>query len=403
MLRKRAACSGRMMHPARLTGYKMPDRGLLKVCLLLDTVKEDAGTEKLVSALAMRLDRTVFEPHVVCFEESELLKDLSRHVRTAVFPVGRVYSPAGLRLAWKFREYIKRNGIHLVHSFMMRADMFNVLAGLGLRGSAAITSRLNSGYWYTPAKKNLFHVLDAFTMRVVTNSEYAKKVVAAAERLRPEKITVLYTGVDLGRYASSAGDLATAAALGIPSDARVVGAVANYREVKDLPLFLKAARKVAAVVPDAVFLLVGYGEMKEELERLAAALGIGDRVFFTDGKGPVPDYLARMSVACLSSLSEGLPNAILEYMAAGLPVVATDVGGNPELVTDGVTGCLVRCRTPEAFAEPIVRLLQDEKLRVAMGRKGLERVRADFDLTGAVGRLENFYIEAAEEARGLRR
>jgi glycosyltransferase involved in cell wall biosynthesis len=157
---------------------------------------------------------------------------------------------------------------------------------------------------------------------------------------------------------------------------------------------------VAAVVPDAVFLLVGNGEMKGELERLAAALGIGERVFFTGGKGPVPDYLARMSVACLSSLSEGLPNAILEYMAAGLPVVATDVGGNPELVTDGVTGCLVRCRTPEAFAEPIIRLLQDEKLRVAMGRKGLERVTAEFDMAGAVRRLENFYIEAAKEARG---
>lgn len=381
----------------------MPDHGRLKVCLLLDTVKDDAGTEKLVSAFAMRLDRTLFEPHVVCFEDSERLKDLSRHVRTAVFPLGRVYSPAGFRLAWRFREYIKLNGIELVHSFMVKADMFNVLAGLGLRGSAVITSRLNSGYWYTPVKKNLFHVLDAFTMRVVTNSKYAKKVVAAAEGLRPEKITVLYTGVDLDQFACSAGDPATAAALGIPRDARVVGAVANYREVKDLPLFLRAARIVAATAPDAVFLLVGWGEMKGELERLAAELEIGDRVFFTDGKGAVPDYLARMSVACLSSLSEGLPNAILEYMAAGLPVVATDVGGNPELVTDGVTGYLVRCRTPEAFAEPIVRLLRDEKLRAAMGQKGLERVRADFDLTGAVGRLENFYIEAAKEARGGRR
>jgi glycosyltransferase involved in cell wall biosynthesis len=310
-----------------------------------------------------------------------------------------VYSPAGFRLAWKFREYIQRNRIELVHSFMGRADMFNVLAGLGLRGSAVITSRLNSGYWYTPVMKNLFHVLDAFTMRVVTNSEYAKKVVAAAERLRPEKITVLYTGVDLHQFACSAGDPATAAALGVPPEARVVGAVANYREVKDLPLFLRAARIVAARVPDAVFLLVGGGEMQAELVRLAAELQIGDRVFFTGGKGAVPDYLARMSIACLSSLSEGLPNAILEYMAAGLPVVATDVGGNPELVTDGVTGFLVRCRTPEAFAEPIVRLLQDEKLRLAMGRKGLERVRADFDLTGAVRRLENFYIEAAKEAR----
>jgi glycosyltransferase involved in cell wall biosynthesis len=375
--------------------------------LVLDSVKDEGGTEKLVPAFAMGLDRTRFEPHVICFENSERLDNLSRHVRTAAFPLNRVYSPAGLGQIWKFREYIRRNGIDLVHSFMWKSDIFNVVAALGLRRTAVITSRLNSGYLYTAVNKRVSQVLNVFTTRVVTNSVHAAKVVEAAERLRPEKLTVLYPGVDLGQYACSAGDPATAAALGIPSDVRVVGVVANYREVKDLPLFLRAAQKVAAVVPDAVFLLVGSGEMKEELERLAAELKIGDRVFFTDGKGPVPDYLARMSVACLSSLSEGLPNAILEYMAAGLPVVATDVGGNPELVTDGVSGCLVRCRTPEAFAEPVIRLLQDEKLRVALGRKGLERVTAEFDMAGAVRRLENFYIEVAEETRnaprGLRR
>jgi glycosyltransferase involved in cell wall biosynthesis len=123
-------------------------------------------------------------------------------------------------------------------------------------------------------------------------------------------------------------------------------------------------------------------------------------VFFSDGRGSVPDYLARMSVACLSSLSEGLPNAILEYMAAGLPVVATDVGGNSELVADGVTGYLVRGRTPEAFAEPIIRLLRDDALRTAMGQKGLERARTEFDLSAAVRRLEHFYIGAVENARG---
>jgi glycosyltransferase involved in cell wall biosynthesis len=375
--------------------------------LVLDSVKDEGGTEKLVPAFAMGLDRKRFEPHVICFENSERLVNLSRHVRTAVFPLDRVYSPAGLGQIWRFRGYIRRNGIDVVHSFMWRSDIFNVVAALGLRRTAVITSRLNSGYSYTAVNKRVSRVLNVFTTRVVTNSAHAAKVVEAAEILQPEKMTVLYPGVHLGQYACSAGDPATAAALGIPSGVRVVGVVANYREVKDLPLFLRAAQKVAAAVPDAVFLLVGSGEMKEELERLAAKLKIGDRVFFTHGKGPVPDYLARMSVACLSSRSEGLPNAILEYMAASLPVVATDVGGNPEVVTGGVTGFLVGCRTPEAFAEPIVRLLQDEKLRVAMGRKGLERVTAEFDMAGAVGRLENLYVEVAEEtrnaSRGLRR
>ncbi len=379
---------------------EMPDRAPLRVCLVLDSVKEDAGTERLVTALATRLDRGLFEPHVCCFEDSERLTSLSRHLRTVVFPVGRVYSPAGLRWIWRFRQYIQRNQIDVVHSFMKRADIFGVLAALYLRCPVVITSRLNTGYWYTPAYKRLFRILNHYTTQVVTNSAYAKKVVAAAEKLAPDKITVLYTGVDLARYSSSSGDLSVAAALGVPFDAQVVGVVANYRPVKDLALFLRSAQIVAAAAPRAAFLLVGKGELRPELEKLAVELGIRERVFFSDGRGSVPDYLARMSVACLSSLSEGLPNAILEYMAAGLPVVATDVGGNSELVADGVTGYLVRGRTPEAFAEPIIRLLRDEALRAAMGQKGLERARAEFDLSAAVRRLESFYISAVENARG---
>jgi glycosyltransferase involved in cell wall biosynthesis len=116
----------------------------------------------------------------------------------------------------------------------------------------------------------------------------------------------------------------------------------------------------------------------------------------------VADYLARMSIACLSSASEGLPNAIMEYMAFGLPVVATDVGGVSELIVDGVTGYLVSQRTPEAFADPVVRLLHDEALRVAMGQKGLERVRAEFDLGAAVRRLEDFYRVVAVRNKSIR-
>jgi glycosyltransferase involved in cell wall biosynthesis len=377
----------------------MPDHAPLRVCLVLDSVKEDAGTERLVAALATRLDRGLFEPHVCCFEDSERLTSLSRHLRTVVFPVGRVYSPAGLRWIWRFRRYIERNQIDVVHSFMTRADIFGVLAALYLRRPVVITSRLNSGYWYTPGYIRLFRFLNRHTAHVVTNSAYAKKVVAAAEKLAPDKITVLYTGVDLARYSSSSGDLSVAVTLGVPSDAQVVGVVANYRPVKDLALFLKSAHIVAAAAPRAAFLLVGKGELRPELEKLAVELRIRDRVFFSDGRGSVPDHLARMSVACLSSLSEGLPNAILEYMAAGLPVVATDVGGNSELVADGVTGYLVRGRTPEAFAEPIIRLLRDEALRAAMGQKGLERARTEFDLSAAVQRLESFYISAVENAR----
>jgi glycosyltransferase involved in cell wall biosynthesis len=150
----------------------------------------------------------------------------------------------------------------------------------------------------------------------------------------------------------------------------------------------------------AAFLLVGQGALKAQLKQLAEELKIGDRVFFSSPEVAIPDYLSRMSVACLSSESEGLQNAILECMAAGLPVVATDVGGVRELVHDNSTGYLVRTRTPEAFAEPIVRPLRDPGLRRAMGRRGMERARADFDFSGTVVRLQPFYSDAVAGVQG---
>ncbi len=214
------------------------------------------------------------------------------------------------------------------------------------------------------------------------------------EGVSPDKVSVVYPGADLVRYASSSGNLQTSALLGIPEDVPVVGIVATFRPVKDLALFLRAARIVLDELPNTAFLLVGHGELKPELERLTVELGIRGSVFFSDGRGAVSDYLARMSVACLTSKSEGLPNAILEYMAAGLPVVATGVGGVSELVEDGVTGYLIRDRTPEAVAAPIVQLLRDDTLRARMGQMSLERGRTQFDMDAAVKRLEGFYIHA---------
>jgi glycosyltransferase involved in cell wall biosynthesis len=208
----------------------------------------------------------------------------------------------------------------------------------------------------------------------------------------------MYQGVDTKRFAPYGENPSvspSAARLGIPEGAAVVGIVANYRPVKDLPLFLRAAKIVTENVPHAAFLLVGKGESLAELTNLARELGIADSVFFTNGQGDVRDHLATMSIACLSSVSEGFSNAILEYMASGLPVIATAVGGNGEAVLDGQNGYLVRERSPEAFAVPIIHLLQNEDLRHQMASNSMQRARELFSMDGFVLRLEQYYERLA--------
>ncbi|HUK15735.1 MAG TPA: glycosyltransferase [Bryobacteraceae bacterium] len=375
---------------------KIPGQPQLRVCLVIDSLGPSSGNEILVARLANGFDPAVIEAHVCCFEASERLSRLRPHVRTAVFPLTRVNSFAGVRQMLRFYRYLKQNRIDAVHSFMNNSAMFSVLTARAAGCRAVITSRLNCGYVYTRRLIRIFRVLNRFSTHVLANSAAAKKVAAEVEKIPLEKITVFYPGVDLEKFAPSRGVFPAGTQWDIPLGAPVVGIVANFRPVKDLALFLRSAAVVLRSVPHAAFLVVGQeGPLKPALEKLAAELGIAERVFFSSAEVPVADYLARMSVACLSSQSESLPNAILEYMATGLPVVATDVGGVEELVSDGVNGFLVRTRTAEAFAEPIIRLLQDENLRAAMGLRGLKRARTEFEIAASVARLEQFYIEAA--------
>jgi glycosyltransferase involved in cell wall biosynthesis len=353
----------------------------IAVLLCTDTVGQDAGTERHVVELIARLDRTRFDLHLCCLEDSPRLREIAGHCAAELFPVVSVWRPNGLRQIRRLRRYIDEHGIDVVHTFVPKATIVGVLAAKGSRAGAVVTSRRNMGYWHTPFHLRLFRYLDHHTTRVLANSEGVRRLTIETECISPDRVDVLYNGVDLDRYARAAE----------PQQSAVVGIVANYRPVKNLGLFLRAARIVAAQAPEATFLLAGQGPLRGELGRLAGELGISGRVSFSDGKGEVADHLSRMCIGCLSSDSEGFSNAILEYMAAGLPVVARDVGGNAEAVEDGVTGCLVRDCTPDAFARPIVALLRDPVRRAEMGRRALERCRERFEIGAAVRRLEDYY------------
>lgn len=366
----------------------------IAVCLLCDTVGLDAGTERLVIETARRLDRAKFDVHVCCLEDSPQLRSLNGVCRTAVFAAANVNSVRGLWQVAALRRYLSQHRVQLVHAFMTKTAVFGVLSSVG-SGRIVVTSRLNTGYWYTPKWKLYMRVLNRATARILTNSLAGRDIVMKAENLDLNKIDVLYQGVNAARFRPGLGDPSVCTRLGISENAAVIGIVANLRPVKDIPLFIRAAKIVLDVSPETAFLVVGQGQQLGELQALAAALGIQRSIFFTRGDGRVIDYLARMSVACLTSFSEGFSNAILEYMAVGLPVVATDVGGNREAIVDGETGYLVRERSPEAFAQPLVELLRNNDLRMRMGEAALRRCLEKFEIGKTIHDLEGYYSRLA--------
>lgn len=365
----------------------------VKVLFCVDTVGRDAGTEGWVAEVAQRLDRSRFEPHLCCLEDSERLRWLSAVCRTAVFPVTATMSAAGLRQALRLRRYMDNHGIDIIHTFMVKSALFGA-AATAWKPRILITSRRNVGDRDTQSVLRRLRLSNRCATRILANSEAVRQEAIRAEKAPPWKVDVLYSGVDLSRYAPGPPDPDLAARLGLPAGAPVVGIVANFREVKGHDLFLDAARRVLTAVPGCAFLLVGSGALRSGLEARAAELGLSGRVFFHAGtRETIPQLLRLMTAACLTSMKEGFSNALLEYMACGLPVVATDAGGNREAIEDGVTGFLVKSRNPDEFAAALIAVLRDSTLRARMGCAGLERCRARFDIRDAVRRQEDYYVD----------
>jgi glycosyltransferase involved in cell wall biosynthesis len=237
---------------------------------------------------------------------------------------------------------------------------------------ARVTSKGETDGFRTPMQKRAERVAFRLSHRVIANCLVVQNQLIR-EGVSPSKIIQHYNGLDLERLKVRAGlrREEALAAFGLPSERRYLSIVANLRNpVKDHPMLLRAAARVRASVPDAGFVIAGEGELMESLRELAVQLGIQDDVFFIGRCDNVADLLFASDVGVLSSKAEGFANAILEYMAAGLPVVATDVGGAREAIAEGETGYTVASGDDEKMAERIIGLLNEPKRARAMGERG---------------------------------
>ncbi|MCX6623976.1 MAG: glycosyltransferase [Acidobacteria bacterium] len=174
----------------------------------------------------------------------------------------------------------------------------------------------------------------------------------------------------------------------------------RLNRMKGVKYFLDAAIVLAGKYPDLRFLVAGDGGSKQELEEHACRLGLGQRIVFTGFRSDVPDLLSEATISVLPSLSEGTSNTLLESMAAGIPVIATSVGGNLEVIEDGVSGLLVPPRDSAALAAATCRLLEDEGLASRLGQAGKQRVSELYSLSGLIHKTEHLY-QRLIEVKGL--
>lgn len=290
------------------------------------------------------------------------------------YPLSSFYDLNFLKQLRRLKRFIKENEIDVVHTHCFYTNIFGMTGAFLAGVPARITSKGETDGFRTPMQKRAERLAFRLAHRVVANCLVVQDQLIR-EGVSASRIVQHYNGLDLDRLKVPA-DVCREDALksfGLPTEPgrRFVSIVANlHNPVKDHQTFLRAAASVREAVPNAAFVIAGEGELKQGLGELAEQLGIEGDVFFIGRCEDVGRLLAFSDVGVLSSKAEGFANAILEYMAAGLPVVATDVGGVREAIVEGETGYIVASGDDQKMAERIVQLLLAPERARAMGKLG---------------------------------
>lgn len=305
----------------------------------------------------------------------------------------RFYPLAQLRYLALLNDKIRKFDPDIVHTFFFWSILYGRLLKLFGKIKILIENREDQGFDWGPHEYLWLRMTKHLPDRIICVSDAVKEVVMEREHVPESRILVVNNGVD-GNHAPSGMQADTRRELGIGKEQLVVGMVANYnRPVKGVTHFLDAIPTIVSAVPATRFLFVGGGEEENVLREKTRMLGIESHVVFAGYKKEIHRFYEIMDISVLTSFSEGLSLTLLESMNHGIPVVATHVGGNPEVVADGLSGYLVPVKDHRTLADRIIKLLRNPDLRRSMGEEGRRRIERKFRM----GEIANRYTEIYRE------
>lgn len=308
------------------------------------------------------------------------------------FPLRSFYDLNFLQQVRRCSKWLQANEIALVHTHDFYTNIFGMTAATLAGVRVRIASKRETGGMRTPMQDRIEAAAFSRADAIVVNADAVREHLVS-RGIDAKKITVIHNGIDLDRFAATVDRDEVRQRYGIPTERLLVTLVANLRHaVKNVPMLLRAAAGV-----DAEFVIAGEGDLMTELRSLAAELSVAERVHFIGRSTDVPSLLAASDIGVLTSDNEGFSNSILEYMAAGLPVVATDVGGAREAIIDGETGFVVPPNDANELAAKLNDLFGDDAKRSQFGNAGRRRVEEHFSrevqLAATVELYERLFAE----------
>jgi glycosyltransferase involved in cell wall biosynthesis len=375
----------------------------VRVLTLIDGF-DDGGAEKFALLIAKRLDPDRYESTLsVSRWNAERAPASAARALEELEQSGVGFLPLGRRAkadVWiwaRLARFLRAHRVDIVHAHKFGSNVWGTLMGRLARVPVIVAHEHSWSYEGQALRRFLDRELVARGAdRLVAISREDQRRMIEVERIAPERTAFIPIGLP-ALPTRIAGDVR--AQLGIAPEQPVIGSVALLRPQKAHHVLIRAVATLVSEWPDLQVLLVGDGPEHAALERLAAELGVSDAIRFLGYRNDVPDVLRALDVAVSSSDFEGSPAAILEYMDASLPVVATAVGGVPDLIESGTHGLLVPAGDPTALASAIAEILRDRERGRAMGERGRERRHSEFGIDTFMRRLEDLYVELLERRR----
>jgi glycosyltransferase involved in cell wall biosynthesis len=294
-----------------------------------------------------------------------------------------------IRMAW----FIRRRKVDVVHAHDLWANLMAVPAARLARARVIISSQRNLAtlWWYTPLRKKIIRRVHLLAKDIVVNSVAVKNLMQNDFRIPEERLHILYNAIDFERFSTPSVDRQTLFPALAPGSKLIVNVANMNSDIKGHAVLIEAAKEICADSADVHFALIGDGPLRSDLETRVRDCGLQDHFRFLGCRRDVPEILSCADIFAFPSFAEGLPNSVLEAAAAAVPIVATRVGGIPEIIEHGVTGLLVPPRDARALITAMLQYLKDPSFATMLAKAGQQRVRSNFCFDSAVRRLRMLY------------
>jgi glycosyltransferase involved in cell wall biosynthesis len=382
-----------------MNGFRKKEK--INILYLIDHLYGFGGSERHLFQLAMHLNKSRFS-YVICpfmWKEDTVQKFIDNKIAIKRVPLERIYGVKALLQSLKLIGLIKKNKIDIVQTFHFSSDALGSLLARIAGVSYIVSSRRDMGDLKKKSHVLISRLMNKLVDRFIVVSNAVSRNFALNEGIPVSKTVTIYNGVDLCNWLTpSISEInKVKSEHGINRDSFVIGYVAHFRPGKGYDVFFEAIKRLKPLIGNMKVLIVGGRgsglEMMNHYKRFCRDHHLEDIVIFAGYAEKVSSYYAVMDVYCLVSDNEGCSNSLMEAMASARPVIATAVGGNREVVIDGVSGILIPPQNPEALVQAILRLYEKPELRQKMAANSRKLIEQQFSLQKMVERTEQFYLQ----------